>query len=270
MNKIRNIAVWAGILGYFFLALSFTGEIRRNTICSKVKVEIRDSLLDRFMTKETILDYIHDLDMKVLGEPVVNINTGQLESYLNEKENIRKSDVYFTANGNLHVIIDQRNPILRVINQKGQSYYIDGEGAIVPLSGNYSSHVLVATGEITESFEVARAKWLNCPGKIKPGMDLTICEIYQLARFIHNDPFWDAQIEQIYVNRNGEYELIPRVGAHLILFGGYENYHEKFRNLKAFYKNGLNNLGWNQYLIINLKYDNQIICTKNGHYGSQG
>jgi cell division protein FtsQ len=69
-------------------------------------------------------------------------------------------------------------------------------------------------------------------------------------------------VEQIYLNEKGEYELIPRVGAHVVKFGSFENYREKFRNLKAFYKKGLNNVGWNQYLYINLKYDNQIICTK--------
>jgi cell division protein FtsQ len=83
-----------------------------------------------------------------------------------------------------------------------------------------------------------------------------------MAKFIHNHPFWESQVEQIYLNKKGEYEIVPRVGAHLIKLGTYENYREKFRNLKAFYKKGLNNVGWNQYLIINLKYDNQIICKK--------
>jgi cell division protein FtsQ len=109
---------------------------------------------------------------------------------------------------------------------------------------------------------VARKDWLKCPEDKEKDKNFSICEIYELAKFIHNDPFWESQIEQIYRNDKGEYELIPRVGGHLILFGDYENYREKFRNLRAFYRKGLNNVGWNQYLKINLKYDNQIICTK--------
>ena len=83
-----------------------------------------------------------------------------------------------------------------------------------------------------------------------------------MARFINDHPFWKSQIEQVYVNNKGEYELIPRVGGHLIKLGSHSGYQKKLRNLKAFYLKGLNNVGWNQYLEINLKYDNQIICTK--------
>mgnify|MGYP000956836569 FL=1 len=41
-----------------------------------------------------------------------------------------------------------------------------------------------------------------------------------------------------------------------------ENYKKKFRNLRAFYLQGLNNVGWNKYEKISLRFDNQVICTK--------
>jgi cell division protein FtsQ len=56
--------------------------------------------------------------------------------------------------------------------------------------------------------------------------------------------------------------LIPRVGAHIIKFGKFDHHLIKFRKLKAFYTEGLNHIGWNDYEIINLKYANQIICKK--------
>ena len=262
MRKIKEIILWASILLYLVFTLSFTGEKRRNTICSKMRVHIVDSLQDQFITEKGVENYIYDLDLKVLGEPVTHINIKKLEGYLNAREKIKKTEVYFTGNGDLHIRIDQRNPIVRIINRRGQSYYIDDGGAIISLSGNYTSHVLVATGEITEFFEFPGADRLNCPDINASDKHYILCEIYELARFIHNSPFWDSQIEQVHRNEKGEYELIPRVGAHLILFGEFARYREKFRNLKAFYEKGLNNVGWNKYLKINLKYDNQIICTK--------
>ena len=263
VKDLKNISIWIGLAVYLAFALSFTGEKRKSAICREVQVRILDSMRDRFVTAKQIQDYIYELDLKVLGEPVNSINTRKLEQYLNGRDNIKKVEVYSTSDGKLHVEINQRNPILRVINDKGQSYYIDEEGAIIPLSTSYSSHVPVATGSITEFFEVPRRDYLNCSKSNRKGKNNAICEIYKLARFINSDPFWEAQIEQIYRNDKGEYELIPRVGAHLIIFGDFGDYRKKFRNLKAFYKQGLNNVGWNQYLKINLKYDNQIICTKN-------
>ena len=262
MKKLNHIALWSLLVLYLVLALSFVGRKKADTICSKLKVTVLDSLDDQFVNSKDIQNYLYDLDQKVLGEQVANINIRKIEHYLEGKPAIQTAEMYFTAEGNLHVDVDQRNPIVRIINDKGRSYYLDRHGIIIPIHGNQASHVLVATGEIKEFFEIARTRQLNCPAKHDTKRNYTICQIYDMARFINDHPFWKSQIEQVYVNNKGEYELIPRVGGHLIKLGSHSGYQKKLRNLKAFYLKGLNNVGWNQYLEINLKYDNQIICTK--------
>ena len=258
-----NISIWAAILAYLTMALSFVTEKHNNTICSQINVHIQDSLQDKFITDDDIKDFIHGLDEKILGQPIKQINIRRLEQLISKKPVVKATEIFFTGNGDLNIEIDQRNPILRVVNKKGQNYFIDDEGAIIPLRGNKFSHTLVANGEILEFFELAKTNWLNCPENRKNNnKNYSICDIYEMAKFINQDPFWKSQIEQIYLNKKGKYELVPRVGAHLIKFGSFNNYTEKFRNLKAFYKKGLNNVGWNQYLVINLKYDDQIICKK--------
>ena len=131
------------------------------------------------------------------------------------------------------------------------------------LSRKYSSHVLVANGHIIEHFEINKSNVSVCENKEEnPKKNYVVCDLFVLSKFIYDDEFWRSQIEQIYVNEANEFELIPRVGAHLILFGSIDNYERKFRNLKIFYEQGLNNIGWNKYEKINLKFDNQIVCTK--------
>ena len=73
---------------------------------------------------------------------------------------------------------------------------------------------------------------------------------------------YSTQIQQIFVNKEKEFELIPLVGAQIILFGKIDNYKDKFRNLEATYKRGFLYKGWNKYKKINLKYENQVICEK--------
>ncbi|GAO30989.1 cell division protein FtsQ [Geofilum rubicundum JCM 15548] len=85
----------------------------------------------------------------------------------------------------------------------------------------------------------------------------------KVAGMITGDPFWTAQMEQIYIRRNNEYILVPRVGDHLILLGQPENVEKKLRNLKELYTSGLDPKEWNEYQVINLKYENQIICSRN-------
>ena len=81
--------------------------------------------------------------------------------------------------------------------------------------------------------------------------------------YITHDKFLKAQIGQIYVNEFNEFELIPRIGSHVILLGKAEDLDDKFRRLYAFYRFGLNKIGWNKYSVINIKYKNQVVCSKN-------
>ena len=85
--------------------------------------------------------------------------------------------------------------------------------------------------------------------------------IYKLAQFIARDTFFNAQIEQIYLNSDNDFELIPLIGKHVIIFGDAGNMEEKFGNLLVFYKQGLAVQGWEKYDTINLKYHNQVVAT---------
>lgn len=263
MKIFKNILIWVLIVAYIAVAMSFVKERRNEILCHDIKVEILDSLHNRFITKRDIEDFLHEADMNVIGAPVVSINTKEIERKLRQYSTVRNSEVFVTLKGDIRVEIDQRNPILRVINKRGQSYYIDQEGTIMPLSSKYSSHVLVANGNIVEHFEVNRTREIHCETTTDNfEKNHLLCDLYVLSKFIYENEFWKAQIEQIYVNNESEFELIPRVGAHLIYFGDIGNYEDKFRNLREFYLQGLNNVGWNKYEKISLKFDNQVICTK--------
>ena len=87
-------------------------------------------------------------------------------------------------------------------------------------------------------------------------------ELFELADFIRKDEFWSSQIQQIKVEANGELTLIPTVGDHHILLGNTDKMDQKFKKLLLFYRKGLNRTGWDQYSRINLKYKDQVICTK--------
>ena len=61
---------------------------------------------------------------------------------------------------------------------------------------------------------------------------------------------------------SGNVELIPLVGEHIIYLGSPTNIQNKLDRMKKFYTEGLNKAGWNKYSMVNLEYDNQIICKK--------
>ena len=98
---------------------------------------------------------------------------------------------------------------------------------------------------------------------------LTIEKVYMLADYIRHHEFWNDQVQQVFVNADGDLELIPRVGNHTIILGdvtagqnGEKELNEKFKKLFLFYKEGLSKQGWDKYSAINLKYKDQVVCTK--------
>ena len=86
-------------------------------------------------------------------------------------------------------------------------------------------------------------------------------EIFSLINTIKLSEFWSAQITQVHFEDN-DVILIPRVGNHKIKVGDLRGIYEKLDKLYHFYKVVIPTKGWEFYKEINLKYNNQIVCTK--------
>lgn len=262
MKHLKNIVPWLLVMLYLVLALGFISAQRKAVVCNKVEVNITDGTSNFFIEEQDVVKMLNDKGEKLVGQPIDAINVNFLEDYFKGNPLVKEANVYRTINGELNVSISQRKPILRVINSSYESFYIDDEGSVMPLSDKYTAHVLVASGQIKLSYARLKAAQ-NSKDKAYTvdNSQQQFLDLLTLASYIYHDQFWKAQIEQIYVN-NGEFELIPRVGTHLIEFGSTENMEKKFRNLKALYQQGLPLAGWNNYSKINLKYNKQVICTK--------
>ena len=257
---ITNIS-WILFLATLMFTLGFSGRKQDVKVCSDIRIEIDHSSGNFFITEEDINAMVyHEVDT-VIGRPIAAIKTERLELKISNHPSIASAEVYKTINGHLVIQVKQRKPIVRLYNTKGESFYLDEKGNPMPISEQYTSHVLVANGFISNSYvEAHRIKEDHKADSLK-NQDL-LNDIFLFAQFIHQDDFWNAQIEQLYVNKDLEIELIPRVGNHRIVFGDATELDKKFNKLKIFYKKGLSQTGWNEFSVINLKYDDQIVCKK--------
>jgi hypothetical protein len=210
-------------------------------LCSEVRISIGDSIEAPFLKVRDVKYMLSKNNISPVGKPMSDINTYTIQQALEENKIVRRAICYKTPGNVLRIDIEQRNPILRVMGINGD-FYIDDRGEYMPISSNFTAHVPVASGYITK--------------------EDTKKDIYKFALFLVNNDFWRAQIDQIYVDSKGEVELVPKVGNNTIYLGDFTNFETKLDNLMIFYKKGLSKMGWNVYRTINLKYDNQVICTK--------
>ncbi|MDP4210439.1 MAG: hypothetical protein Q8928_16640 [Bacteroidota bacterium] len=262
MKKVKYIILWSVIAIYLVITVGFVVKKRAHLVCTGIEVRIVDSLKNAFVSDEIVKKLLQRKGYKLVGKNFDKICLDSIESVLNDYPPVEKSEVYKTSDGNVVIEIRQRNPILRVIDNNNTSYYIDDKGYIMRFSGNYTSDVIVANGNILTKFPLGFKVNVIDLEENAQGRRIILAELYKLAKFITGDKFWNAQIQQIFVNQSGDFELVPRVGSNLIIFGDISDCETKFSNLMSLYKNGFPATGWNKYETINLKYKGQVICTK--------
>lgn len=227
---------------YLIIAITAFNVQPRGLICKDIELIMEDSIQSGFITKQEITTVLLKDELFPVGKPMESIVCKAMEDSLEKHPLIDEVECYKTPTGNVAIEIRQRVPMLRVINNKGENYYIDNKGQIMPPEAKYIAHLAIATGNIDKAFATK--------------------ELYEFALFLHKNKFWNAQIEQINVLSTKEVELVPRVGDHIVFLGKIKDYENKLYRLKEFYKKGLNKVGWNKYERINLEFSNQIVCTK--------
>ena len=259
----RDILFIAAFIAYMIVISGFISSKESLQKIGSLKITIIDSADNQFIRSADIREMLEQRYNHVFGKESGEVNLEEIEKMLKSKQIINRAEAFITEPGVLHVEISQKTPFIRIFNRYGQGYYLDKKGNLIPLSHYYSPLVIVANGNIAEPFIISRTLNINdVKHDSLPAYQKTIYNVYKVADFITRDEFWNAQIEQIYVNDKGEFELIPRVGSHVIELGTAEDLDQKFANLKLIYLKGFNNIGWNLYEKISLKYKDQVVCTK--------
>jgi cell division protein FtsQ len=246
--------IWAVSLGGLVALMSFIEFKKAGVFCKEIKIFIPGN--QSFIDKEEVDDILKIHKHQLVGRNMESINLHDLENRLKANPFIESAKVYADMDGVIKVRISQRQPVMRVMNQFDQDFYIDQHGIKIPMSSNFTAKVLVANGYIEEAFG----------NKIDTLHTEIAKEIFKTAEFISNDSLWSAQIAQIYVNQGHEIELIPRVGTNRILLGNADSLENKFHNLLVFYKQALPQVGWDRYKIINIKFANQVVGVKSDNF----
>jgi len=240
---IRFITIFIALLltGYILFVTLFFKEVKQDKICHDLQIVVKDSLEKHFVNQKDLLQLLASSKLTPINKHMEEINTEAIEEELLKNEMIADIQAYKTPSGMVKLEVKQKMPILRILGAKG-NFYVDNTGSTMPVSRRYVAHVPIATGYVEK--------------------ELATTDLYKFALFLQENEFWNNQIEQIHVYPDNDVELIPRVGNHRILLGTLDNFREKLDNLQVFYEKVIPKTGWEKYKKINLKYNNQIICTK--------
>lgn len=257
MKKFFKILLIIPVL-YLIIIPVYLASSTNSRPCGGIVIDISDSSDYHFVTKKQLLNLAYGNSDRIIGKPVKDISVLEIENRIKMLKELKKAEVYMTIDGTIHVYVEQRNPVMRVMPDNGGDYFIDEDGVVVRKRNLYNPRMHIVEGNVNIS-----SAMLNGVSVLDTNIKNSILkDIYNLVNYINDDKFWSAQIDQIYVDGNDEIDLIARVGNQLIHLGTAENYEGKLRNLEAFYDKVLPIVGWNKYSLINLEFKDQIVCKK--------
>lgn len=255
--KVSLIEAIKGQMLYVVVILAAAGLLAASSlyqselICDDIAVQMTSpegkQLLDVDDIKETLGI---TTGANILGQPLGGLDFKHMESQLRAHPSVASVQVFHRLNGVLYVDLTARTPIARV-SGVDEDFYLDISGRKFPLSPHYSPNVPLVRGVLDEN--MAPTDTLGC----------VLEEMMPVIRYVHEDPFWSAQVSEIRRTQAGEIILYPEVGSIPMVLGDTENLENKFERLFAFYEQVVRKHGWEKYRQISVKYKGQVIAKKN-------
>ena len=227
------------MFGALVFLFSFSAKRNEGRKLSGAEIEFTDE--ETFITHDKVNNLLIQNFDTVTSIPKVKLDLNNVEKRLDKNPMIDKAEVYATVDGRLKALVKQRTPVARVFDGD-VSYYIDYKGRKMPLSEVSAARVPIVTGEI------------NVVDQDK---------LYDLLRYIHDDDFLKKNIIGMEIKPSGGIKMMNRNYDYEIQFGRLINVEKKFNNYKAFFQNAVRDTLIEKYKTINLKFTQQVVCTKN-------
>ena len=249
LKKIKKEVKVIFILMLAVTSIAFVQKKQSATTCHTIRINVINPESSNFVDEKEVARLITgDRSVALVGNSYGRINLKEIETRTKTNTYIQDAEAYKDHRGDIIVDAYIARPIARIMRTGKPDQYITDKGNLVETSTNYTSRVLLITGDYVSSF------------KQNLEQDSSQQVLFKFLEYIYNDPFWKAQIAQIDIDRDGEMVIYPQVTKQYIQFGTLDEWQEKMEKLKIFYDKILPFKGWNAYSRVNLVYENQIIC----------
>jgi cell division protein FtsQ len=254
--SLKNIVLatfWIALGGatVFLLASGIRSKGARQ--CKGVEINIHGVSNNLFVDKKDILNSITASESaNPVGKATGSFNLKKLEDELEKNVWIKSAELFFDNNEILEIMVQEREPIARVFTTNGTTFYIDNDLTMLPLSDKFSARLPVFTNFPADQKILAKAD------------SNLLVDIRTVSLALQKDSFSMAMVEQVDITEQRMFEMVPKIGNQLIVFGDATDVDAKLRKLKMFYKEIMVKAGWNNYSTINLQYKNQVVAKRKG------
>ncbi len=233
-SKIKLGVLVLSILGLY--AFSNQRNQGKNVVKMKVEFNGEENL---YLTEGSVNKLLIQNYGGLENVPKEKLVLNTMEKVIEANEMVKSAQVYLTIDGELTSKIIQRKPIGRI--EGNLKFYMDDEGKRMPFSANHSARVPIITGAITGA---------------------SLEDVYVILEFINKDSFLQKNVIGIHVEAKDNYKLKFRLNQFVVNLGGIDDLEKKFSNFKAFYTKANKDKTLENFAVVSLEFNNQVVCTK--------
>jgi cell division protein FtsQ len=249
----KRIILILTVLGIIVWMSVYMCSTKENLVCKEIDVKIKNSEAAKLITTDDVRKMIEQSKTVSKGRPLNDNIVLKTLKLVKSKSYVKDALVYRTGDSILHVELEQRLPVVRIMTPSGSCYF-DETGIALPVSARYSYDVPLVTGKI------------RLPAEGKMLSDSSFARnLLAFASYIADSPFWNTQIQQIDIDENKNVEFVICSDSHLIRFGQLHGYEKKldylsifYRKVNPYYKEADNV----PYTVLDLRFDKQMVAVK--------
>ncbi|MCM1369171.1 MAG: hypothetical protein NC204_02235 [Candidatus Amulumruptor caecigallinarius] len=239
--KIFKWSILALLTGYMAVMAVWANTEAHKHVCTGMIIEVEGNTPLGNVIQRGVKEELRGYPTRIVGTPLHNINTVEIERYLTSLSNFESVSCMITSRGELLVKIVPLIPVMRVFFADN-SYYINKEGRHIESNAEFFSDVPVVTGRFNRNFQ---------PKDLLP-----------VVNYLKNDGELREIVSMINAEDPHNIMLIPRIRGHVVNIGDTTDLSSKKHALMLFYKEVIPYKGWEEYDTISVKFKGQVVATR--------
>ena len=242
VSNILKYLILLSVIGYLGFALAKIIRPVGEVVCTGVELQFDDEGEENVLIgEEGIRAILTAHKITPQGQMFGTIDFKEIDSILSLNPYIDTVTSYNNSAGKLCVRIKRLCPILHIFSDSGEEFYLARTGKTM-VQGGLNTNLCVVTGNVSRAYASKH--------------------LVTLGRFLCDDSYWKLQAQQVNITKDGEIQVIPRVGDCVIELGPPIDIDKKLQNARIFYEKGFTATGWNKYKAISVAFKDQVVCTK--------
>jgi len=242
VKKILRIVLWV-VTGAALIVLFVAGrKWYLETPLKGIQIHLERSHADGFVQKDSLMAYAKAVSGLRQHAKINSVDMQRISKLLSDNPWIERGSAFIDLNDTLSITAKEYEPVLRVFGVDGRSVYVTAEGTLIPSSPHYTPHLLIASGNFEEQSGIAEA--------------------LAIAQAINADAYLAEHIGQIYRNQDQEFEVTVNNLPAKVILGDTTDLDSKLSRLRTLLEKYNNTEELIGYKTLDIKYKNQIVCTK--------